>query len=156
MQEERLVRNAIRPNSIRKSRRSQGARRSRCLDRETALVMEDAVGCPARKQCSLPSALRKARSRHFIIEVEVEHLWFVDGQIRFLALGRQGRILYRCVRGVSPSAGDCSQVLRPGVTEAARQSVAEPLGDLDLKRVVPGIAIVSVCLIYAVGLRKWR
>ena len=125
------------------------------LDRETALVMEDAVGCPARKQCTLPAALRKAESRHLIIEVEVEHLRLVDGHVGFLALGRLSGILYRYRRGVSPGAGDCSQILRPGVTEAARKPVADPLGDLDLKRVVPSIAIALVLVTYIAELRKW-
>ena len=47
-----------------------------------------------------------------------------------------------------------SQILRPGVTEAARQSVADPLGDLDLKRVVPGIAIALVLVTDVAELRE--
>jgi hypothetical protein len=101
MQEELLARNAIRKDAIPllevKSPNSVGTASDRIghLNRKTALVMEDAVGCPTRKQGSLPAALRKAESRHLIIEVEVEHLRLVDGQIGFLALGRQGGILYR-------------------------------------------------------------
>ena len=44
MQEELLAGNAVQPNAIGKSHRRQIACRSRCLDREAALVMEDAVG----------------------------------------------------------------------------------------------------------------
>src|SRR6202035_4595164 len=119
------------------------------------LVMEDAVSSPARQQGTLPTALRKSESRHLIIEVEVEHLRLVDGQIGLLALRRQGGVLdrYRC--GVSPGARNRSQILRPGVTEAAGQSVAEPFGDLHLKRVIPGIAIALVLVIHAAELREW-
>src|SRR6202012_1014403 len=81
MQEERLAWNAVRPNCIPESHRSQSARRIRRLDRKTALVMEDAVGCPTRKQKTLPAALREAEPRDLIIEVEVKHLRLVDSLI---------------------------------------------------------------------------
>ena len=162
MQEELLTRDAIRKDAISIVTRGKGhgiqlERRLRIghLNRETALVMEDAVGCPSCQHGSLPAILRNAESRHLIIEVEVDHLRLVDGQIGFLALGWPGRILYRYRRSVSPSAGDCSQILRQGVTEAARQSFAGPLGDLDLKRVVPGIAIALVLVVYIAKLREW-
>ena len=121
--------------------------------------MEDSIHCPARKQCSLPAALRKASSWHLIVEVEVEHLRLIDGQKGLLALGRAGGILDECRRGVSRlvAVGRVrrSQILRPGVTESARQPVADPLGDLDLKRVVPGIAIALVLVADIAELRKW-
>src|SRR3984885_9913024 len=155
MQEELLARKPIRPNRIGKSHRSQRARRIRCLQRKTALVMEDAVGRPAGQQHALPAGLRKTESRHLIVEIEVEHLRLVDGHVGFRVLGRLAGILYRHRYRISSSTGDCSQILRPRVTEAARQSVAEPLGNLDLKRVVPPIATVLVVVANATELREW-
>src|SRR5580698_3378776 len=115
--------------------------------------MEDAVGGPARKHRALPPVLREAEARHLVVEVEIEHLWLVDGHIGFLGLGRERGILNRYRRGISSSAGNCSHILRPRVTEAARQSVAEPFGHLDLKRVIPPVAIVLVIVANAAELR---
>src|ERR1700757_3766468 len=116
--------------------------------------MEDAIGCPAGKQESFPAALAKAESRYLIVEVEVQHLRLVDGHIGFLALGWEGRILNRHRHGKSSGAGDGSQILRPRIANAARQSIAEPLLERDLKRVVPPIAVVLVIITNAAELRK--
>src|SRR5580704_15444438 len=121
--------------------------------------MEDAVGSPASKQRTFPGTVRKSESRHLIVEVEIQHLWLVDGQIRLLTLGRLGGILNECGRGVSRlvAVGRIrrSQILRQGVTEAARQPVADTLGDLDLKRVVPGITVALVLVTDVSKLREW-